>query len=99
MCEMMIFPGIFLIFLNFDFLGCYGDKGAIAYDHDFLRLCKTMISPGFCIIFFFNFDFLESIVGLKGKKWPKMTKNSVCHASYLRNDTSYDHDFWFIYVK
>ena len=25
-----------------------------------------------------------------GKKWSKMTKNSVCHTPYLRNHKSYD---------
>ena len=35
----------------------------------------------------------------KGKKWPKMTKNSVCLTPYLRNHTSYDCDFWYTCVK
>ena len=37
--------------------------------------------------------------GSKTKKWPKMTKNSVCFASYLRDHTSYDLHLWYISVK
>ena len=47
---------------------------------------KIMISPG---VFFFHF--------LK-KKWPKLTKNYVRLTPYRRSRTSYDRDFWCIYV-
>ena len=33
--------------------------------------------------------------GWKGKKWPKMTKISVCHTLYFRNHISYDLDLWY----
>ena len=57
------------------------------------QMCKMIISPGF----FFNFKVL--IFGLsrgwKGKKWPKMTKNSVCWTLYFRNHVSYDLPLWY----
>ena len=31
----------------------------------------------------------------KGKKWSKMTKNSVLYTSYLRNHASYDCHLWY----
>ena len=34
---------------------------------------------------FSKFWFFGSIVGWKGKKWSRMTKNAVCRAPYLRN--------------
>ena len=51
---------------------------------------KMMVSSGFFIIFS-KFWFFRLLVGYKEKKWPKMTKKSVCHAPYSRNHTSYDH--------
>ena len=39
------------------------------------------------------------LVGWKGKKWSKMTKNSVCHTPYIRKRTSYDCDFCYTHVK
>ena len=36
--------------------------------------------------------------GVKGKKWPKMTKQ-ICLTLYLRNCTSYDCGFWYTCVK
>ena len=43
-------------------------------------------------VFFHFFEILIfCVVGrVKGKKRPKMTRNSVCRALYLRNHTSYD---------
>ena len=35
----------------------------------------------------------------KGKKWSKMTKNSVLYASYLRNHASYDCHLWYTCVN
>ena len=57
-----------------------------------------MISPDLFFIFS-KFWFSGSVGGLKGKKWPIMTKNSVCHTPYLRNHTSCDCDFWYACVK
>ena len=37
--------------------------------------------------------------GLKGKKRCKMTKNSVHHAFYLRDHTSYDLHSWYTFEK
>ena len=45
-----------------------------------------MTSPAVFFNFCQNFDFL----GHHGGKRPKMRKNSVCHALYLGNHTSYD---------
>ena len=38
-------------------------------------------------------------MGQKGKKWPKTTKRSVCHTSYLRKHTSYDFHSWYTCIK
>ena len=40
--------------------------------------------------FFHFFKIFRVVSGLKGQKWPKMTKSFVCHALYLWNHTSYD---------
>ena len=58
-----------------------------------VHMCKMIISSEFFFIFskFWYFGLLE---GLKSKKWSKMTKNLVCHASYLRNHTSCDCHLW-----
>ena len=45
----------------------------------------------FFFFIFSKFWFFKLLVGSKGKKWPKMTKASVCRTLYLRNHTSYDH--------
>ena len=47
------------------------------------HMFKMTISQGY----FFFFHFFK-------KKWPKTTKNSVSHASYFRNHTSYDCHLW-----
>ena len=51
-------------------------------------MCKTIISPGV----FFNVKILifQVIKLLKGKKWPKMSKISVCCTLYFRNHISHD---------
>ena len=46
--------------------------------------CKMIISPGF-FFHFFKILIFWFVSGIKGKKWPKMTKNYVCCALYLRN--------------
>ena len=58
---------------------------------------KILISQVFFI--FSNFWFFHIVSGVRGQKWPRMTKNSVCCAPYLRNQRSYDHYFWYINVK
>ena len=53
-------------------------------------------------VFFFHFFkilILWVVMGWKGKKWTKMTKNSVCLTPYHRNRTSYDCGFWYTCVK
>ena len=62
-----------------------------------LYLCKMMISPGVFLIFQ-NFDF-SGLQGVKGQKWSKMAKNSVCRTRYLRNHTLYDCHLWYTCVK
>ena len=62
-----------------------------------VHMCKR-ISLGFVFIFseFWCFRLLR---GWKGKKRFKMTKNSVCCASYLKNHTWYDFHLWYTCVK
>ena len=59
---------------------------------------KMIIPPGVFFLIFQNFDFLL-LGGSKGKKWPIMIKNSVRHALYLRNHTSYECEFCYTCVK
>ena len=54
--------------------------------------CKMIISSGFFVIFS-KFWFFRFLGGSKGKKWPKMTKNSVVH--YI---SGIIHHMIFIYV-
>ena len=56
-------------------------------------MCKMIISPGV----FFNFKILIFWIvrgGWKGKKWPIMTKISICCTLHFRNHVSYDLHFW-----
>ena len=48
-----------------------------------VQMCKMMVSPGI----FFNFKILifQVVRELKGKKWPNMTKISICRALCFRN--------------
>ena len=62
-----------------------------------VHMCKMIISPGVFFIFS-KFWFFRLLGGSKGKKWPKMTKNSVCRVLYLRNHTSYDLHLWYTCV-
>ena len=56
-----------------------------------VHICNRMIPPGFFNLFqIFLFGVNR---GVKGQKWPKMTKNYVCHISCLKKHTSYDCDF------
>ena len=61
---------------------------------------KRKISPGIFSFFRF-FTMVFGVIGgcRKAKKWPKMTKSSVCLTPYLRNPTLYDYDFWYTCVK
>ena len=54
------------------------------------HMCKNDISVSvfFLLLLFFKFLISWVISRLKCKKWCKMTKNSVCCSSYLRNHTS-----------
>ena len=69
-----------------------------------LHKFKMMTSPDAFFIFSkFSFSGLlemggEGGGGLKGKKWPKMTK-IICFTPYLRKCTSYDCGFWYTCVK
>ena len=58
--------------------------------------CKIIFSDVFFI--FSELWFFRLLRGSKGKEWPKMTKNSVCCALYLRNHTSYDLHLWYTCV-
>ena len=44
---------------------------------------------------FFKILIFCVVSGVKGQKWSKLTKNSVCCAPYLKNDTSYDCHLWY----
>ena len=57
-------------------------------------VCKCKMIISFFLNFFKTLNF-QVLGGSKGKKWPKMTKNSVCRALYLRNHTSYDLHLWY----
>ena len=59
-----------------------------------VHMCKMIISPGFFFIFS-KFWFSGFSGGWKGKKWPKMTKMSVCCTFYFRNHISYDLHVWY----
>ena len=54
-----------------------------------VQVRKMIISLG--VLFHFFKVFIFGVVSgvKKGKKWSKMTENSVCHAPYLRNHTSF----------
>ena len=63
-----------------------------------IHMCKMMTYLG-TIFIFSKFWFSGSLRVVKGKKWSKMTKTSVHHVSYLRNDTLYDYYLWYTCVK
>ena len=75
-------------------------------------MCKIIISPGSFFIFskFWFFGLLGGWGvggvggvgrggGVKGQKMVQMTKNSVCHASYLRNHTFCDYHLCYTCVN
>ena len=68
-----------------------------------LHNCRMIISPGGFFFFFSSlfskFWFFGLLVGWKGKKWAKLTINSVCDTPYLRNHVSYDCHLWCTRVK
>ena len=63
-----------------------------------VQMCKMLISPEFFFFFFFfNVKILvfQVVKGLKGQKWLKMSKISVCCTLYFRKHTSYDLHLWY----
>ena len=65
-----------------------------AHNHDFLHLCKMMISPGFFLLFQ-NFDFSGQGGGRVAKGQMVQNDKNFCPASsHLRNHTSYDCYLW-----
>ena len=52
-----------------------------------------------CFFPFFKILIFWDVRGVKGQKRSKMTKNSIRHAPYLRNHTSYDCHLWYTCVK
>ena len=56
----------------------------------FIVYMYKIISPGIFWILSKSW-FSKLLGGWKGKKWSKMTKNSVCSAPYLRNQAWYGH--------
>ena len=67
-------------------------RNSIAYNHGF-----WYISPG--VFFIFSKFWFFGLVGWKGKKWSKVTKNYVFCASFLRNHKSCDCHLWYTCVK
>ena len=63
-----------------------------------VHMCKVIISQGVFFIFS-KFWFSGLLQEWKCKKWPKMTKDSVCCVPHLRNYTSYNCHLWYTYVK
>ena len=66
------------------------------------HLWYTCVKWWYLQVFFFifwKFWFFRLLVGNKGKKWPKMTRNYICCTLYLRNHTSYDCHLWYTCVK
>ena len=96
-CKLMISPGFFSKFWFFSKRTKNGPKwekilpveldisGTI---HHMIiirgRKCKMIIFPGVFFHFFKTLIFWF-VSGIKGQKWSKMTKISVCCALYLRN--------------
>ena len=82
-------------------------RNSIAYDHNLwctsVKWCFFIFFFRFFVVFIFSgvffifskFRFFGLLVGWKCKKKPKMTKNFVCGAPYLRNYISYDFHFWY----
>ena len=71
-----------------------------------VHMCKMMISPEVSfvvveiLIFWAVFDFGFDFWAVKGQKYPKMkNKSYICYVPYLRNSMTYDHDFWYTFVK
>ena len=113
-CVKWYLQAFFKFFQKFDFPDCQGVKrarnywksqkitlvmlhisGTIDYMTSFMvRMYKKVISPGRVFIVS-KFWFFKA----KGKKWPKMTKNSICLSLRFRNQTEYDCDFWYTCVK
>ena len=74
---------------------CISHEPYIIWFSFMAHMCKMMISPGISFFFFFFFHFNKILIcqvvsRLKGQKRPKMTKNSICCTTYLRNHSSYD---------
>ena len=93
----------FLFFQKFDFPGLLegsgmGVRGKRAKKKPRItkKICVALdndnISPGKMLIFWV-------FRRVKGQKMPKMKKNFVCHALYLKNHTSYDLHLWHACVK
>ena len=102
-CKMIISPGcFFIVFKILIFWVVRGLKGQKIVQND-KNLCSTpyiiwlsfvihkckMISSEFFFVFS-KFWYFGLLGVSEGKKWPKMTKNSVFHSFYLRNHLSYD---------
>ena len=74
---------------NFCVLHFISQESYIMWLSFMVHLYEMMISLGVFFIFS-KLWFFRLLGGSKEKKWPKITKNYVCCALYLRNDTSYD---------
>ena len=61
-----------------------------------VQMCKIIISSG--VFFSVKILIFQVVKGLKGPKWPKMSKISVCHTLYFRNYISYDLHLWYTFM-
>ena len=113
LCKIMIFPGIFFIFLKFWFFGLLESQRAktgpwwqtnsVCYT-SYLRNhishdCHLWYT---CVKIFSNNFFLWVVRrgrGKRAKNGPKWEKNYVCCAPYLRNHTPHDFHLWDSCVK
>ena len=73
-------------------------RNSITYGHDFWYNCvKWWYLEAF--FYFFEMFIFGAVMGVNGKKQPKMKNNYIYHTPYLRSSTTYGHDFWYTCVK
>ena len=113
LCKIMIFPGIFFIFLKFWFFGLLESQRAktgpwwqtnsVCYTSYLRNHISHDCHLWYTCVKFFQTIFFSGLLGGGGVKGQKMVqnekKNYVCCASYLRNHTPHDFHLWDSCVK
>ena len=89
--------GFFFILSKFSLMCSISQEPYIILLSVVIYKCKMMIPPGVFSIFS-KFWFLRLLVGKRAKR-PKMTRNSVCCAPYLRNIILYDYHLCYTSIK